>query len=101
MGRKEARFRIRMQNPTGRDVLAGKAIETGPVEPVPLAPAQQGMPPCAAYLAAEAVQSQQVRRDCMIREVSIQDPLKPRTNHLKSANNPSNCYAATFDSAYS
>ena len=58
-----------MQNPAGRDVLTGKAIETGPVEPVPLTPAQQGMPPCAADLAAEAVQSQQVRRDCMVREV--------------------------------
>ena len=35
------------------------------------------MPPCAADLTAEAVQSQQVRRNCMVREVAIQDPLKP------------------------
>ena len=66
-----------MQNSAGRDVLAGEAIETDPVEPVPLAAPQQGMPPCAADFAAEATQSQQVRRDCMVREVAIQDPLKP------------------------
>jgi len=47
---------------------------------VPLTSAQQGMPPCAADLVAEAVQSQQVRRNCMVREVTIQDPLKPRAN---------------------
>src|SRR5437764_9897857 len=35
------------------------------------------MAPCAADLAAEAVQSQKVRRNCMVREVAIQDPLKP------------------------
>ena len=70
-----------MQHPAWRDVLAGEAIETRPVEPVTLAPAQQGMPPCAANLGAEAIQSQQVRWDCMVLEVAIQDPLKPRTNN--------------------
>ena len=54
-----------MQNPARRDVLTGEAIETRPVEPVPLTSAQQGMPPSAADLVAEAVQSKQVRRDCM------------------------------------
>ncbi len=69
-----------MQNPAWRDVLTGEAIETGPVEPVPLTSAQQGMPPCAADLTAKAFQPQQVRRNCMVREVAIQDPSKPRTN---------------------
>ena len=67
--------------PAGRDVLAGEAIETLPIEPVSLAPAQQGMPPSAADCAAEAVQSQQVGRNCMVRKIAIQDPLKPRTNN--------------------
>src|ERR1044072_5895602 len=39
------------------------------------------MPPSATDLVAEAVQSQQVRRNCMVRELAIQDPLKPRTKH--------------------
>src|SRR5580658_6001926 len=69
-----------MQNPAWRDVLTGEAIESGPVEPVPLTSSQQGMPPRAADLTAEAVQSQQIRRNCMVREVSIQDPLKPTAN---------------------
>ena len=42
-----------------------------------LTSAQQGMPPCAADLIEETVQSQQIRRNCMVREVAIQDPLKP------------------------
>ena len=66
-----------MQNPAWRDVLTGEAIESGPVEPVPLTSSQQSMPPGAADFTAEAVQSQQIRRNCMVREVSIQDPLKP------------------------
>ena len=69
-----------MQNPAWRDVLTGEAIETGPVEPVPLTSTQQGMPPGAADLTAKAVQSQQVRRNCMVRKVAIQDPLKPLAN---------------------
>jgi hypothetical protein len=47
---------------------------------VPLASAQQGMPSCATDLGAEAIQSQQVRWNCMVRKVAIQDALKPRTN---------------------
>jgi hypothetical protein len=39
-----------MQNPAGRDVLTGEAIETRPVEPVPLASVQQGMPPDVVHL---------------------------------------------------
>lgn len=66
-----------MQNPAWRNVLAGQAIEARPVEPVSLAPAQQGMPPSAADLAPEGVQSQQVSRNCMVRKVAIPDPLKP------------------------
>jgi hypothetical protein len=69
-----------MQDPAWRDVLAGEAIETGPVEPVPLTSSQQGVPPCAPNFIAEAVQSQQVRRNCVVREVAIQDPVKPRAN---------------------
>lgn len=69
-----------MQNPARRDVLASQTIETGPVEPVPLTSTQQGMPPRAADLAAETIQSQQIRRNCMVRKVAIQDPLKPRTD---------------------
>jgi hypothetical protein len=57
------------------DVLTGEVIESRPVEPVSLTSAQQGMPPCAADLTA--VQSQQVPKNCMVREVAIQDPLKP------------------------
>ena len=63
-----------MQNPTGRDVLAGQPIETRLVEPVSLTSAQQSVPPCATHFAAEAVQSQQVGRDRMIRK--FQDPLQ-------------------------
>ena len=70
-----------MQHSAGRDVLAGEPVEAGPVEPVPLASAQQGMPPCATHLGAEGIQPKQVRRNCMIREVPIQDPLKPRANN--------------------
>jgi hypothetical protein len=69
-----------MQNPAWRDVLAGQPIEARPVEPVPLTSAQQSMPPSATDLAAEAIQSQQIRRNCMVRKVAIQDPLKPRTD---------------------
>ena len=69
-----------MQNPAWRDVLTGEAIEAGPVEPIPLTPSQQCMPPSAADLAAEAIQSQQIRWNCMVLEVAIQDPLKPRTH---------------------
>jgi hypothetical protein len=39
------------------------------------------MPPCATDLITEAIQSQQVRWNCMVRKVAIQDPLKPRANH--------------------
>jgi hypothetical protein len=63
-----------MQNPAGRDVLTSEAIEAGPVEPVPLASAHQSMPPSATYLLAKAIQSQQVRRNCMVRKITIQDP---------------------------
>jgi hypothetical protein len=59
-------------------VHTGEAIVTRPLEPAPLTSPQKGMPPRAAYLVTEAVQSQQVCRDCMVREVAIQDPLKPR-----------------------
>ena len=69
-----------MQNPAWRDVLTSEAIESGPVEPVPLASSQQGMPPGAADLATETIQSRQVRRNCVVREVTIQDPLKPTAN---------------------
>jgi hypothetical protein len=69
-----------MQNPAWRDVLTGEAIEPGPVEPVPLTSPEQGMPPSAADLASETIQSQQVCRNCMVREVAIQDPLKPPAN---------------------
>jgi hypothetical protein len=69
-----------MQNPAWRDVLTGEASEPGPVEPVPLTSPQQGMPPSAADLATETIQSQQVCRNCMVREVAIQDPLKPPAN---------------------
>jgi hypothetical protein len=64
----EALLRIGMQNPACRDVLAGKAIEPRSVERVSLTSAQQSVPPCAADLAAETVQSQQVRRNCMARK---------------------------------
>ena len=47
-----------MQNPAWRDVLTSETIEAGPVEPVPLAAAHQGVPPSAADLFAEAIQSQ-------------------------------------------
>ena len=62
-----------MQNPAGRDVLTGEAIEARPVEPVTLTSAQQGMPPCAADLTAESRSIAQVRRNCMVLEVSIED----------------------------
>jgi hypothetical protein len=45
-----------------------------------LTSAQQGMPPSATDLVAEAIQTQQIRWNCMVREVAIQDPLKPRAN---------------------
>src|SRR4051812_20783016 len=38
------------------------------------------MPPSATDLIAEAIQSQQIRRNCMVCEIAIQDPLKPRAN---------------------
>ena len=66
-----------MQNPAWRYVLTGEAIEARPVEPVSLTSSQQSMPPSAADFTAEAVQSQQIRRNCVVREVTIQDPLKP------------------------
>src|SRR3954447_21042639 len=39
------------------------------------------MPPSAADFVTESTQSQQVRWNCMVLEVAIQDPLKPCTNH--------------------
>ncbi len=45
------------------------------------------MPPSAADFAAEAVQSQQIRRDCMVLEVAIQNPLKRK--RLMNLMNPS------------
>ena len=69
-----------MQNPAGWDVLTGETIEAGPVEPVPLASTQQCVPPCAAHFAAKAIQPKQVRWNCMIREVSLQDSLEPQAN---------------------
>ena len=39
------------------------------------------MQPGAADFGAKASQSQQVRRNCVVLEVAIQDPLKPCTNH--------------------
>src|ERR1700753_2000346 len=38
------------------------------------------MPPSAADFVTEATQSPQVRRNCMVVEVAIQDPLEPRAN---------------------
>jgi hypothetical protein len=70
-----------MQNPAWRDILTGEAIETGPVEPVPLTPTQQAMPPSAANLRTKAIQPQQVRWDCMVRKVAMQHPVKPRANN--------------------
>ena len=70
-----------MQNPAWRDVLAGEAMEARPVEPVPLTSPQQGVPPSAADFAAEAVQSQQIRRNCMVREGAIQNQAKPLLLH--------------------
>ncbi|MEO8132226.1 MAG: hypothetical protein ABJF23_29395 [Bryobacteraceae bacterium] len=64
-----------MHYPAWRDVLSDEAIETRPVEPVSWTSARQRMPPCAADLTAEAIQSQKVRRNCLVREVAIQDPL--------------------------
>eukprot|EP00456_Euglypha_rotunda_P064249 TRINITY_DN54639_c0_g1_i2.p1 TRINITY_DN54639_c0_g1~~TRINITY_DN54639_c0_g1_i2.p1 ORF type:complete len:114 (+),score=12.63 TRINITY_DN54639_c0_g1_i2:133-474(+) len=39
------------------------------------------MPPSAADFRAEAIQSQQVRWNCVVLEVAIQDPLKSCANH--------------------
>ena len=86
-----------MQNPAWRDVLTGEAIEAGPVEPVPLTSSQEGMPPRAADLATETIQSQQVRRNCMVCEVTIQDPLKPPVVRKNSVRH----HAASFSKPYS
>src|SRR5215470_7698159 len=70
-----------MQNSAGREVLADETTETFPVEPVTLASAQESMPPSAADLTTEAVQSFEVGRNCVVREVSAQDSLQPGTDH--------------------
>jgi hypothetical protein len=50
-------LRVGMQNPAGWGILTSEAIETGPVEPVPLTPAQPGVPTSARDLATKAIQS--------------------------------------------
>ena len=62
-----------MQNPAGRDVLADETTEALPVEPVTLTSPQESLPPGAADLSTKAVQSFEVGRNCVIREVSAQD----------------------------
>lgn len=66
-----------MQNPEWRHVLAGKAIEASLVEPVSLTSAQRSLPSSAADFTTEAVPSQRIPTNGMVREGSIQDALTP------------------------
>src|SRR5690349_17048858 len=70
-----------MSNPARRYEFASEAVETFPAKPVPLAPAQERMPPCAAHLGAEAFQPLQVRGNSVVLEVAVEDPSQPGTDH--------------------
>ena len=58
-----------MELATVRYVAVDEPIEALPGQPVPLAPSEQGVPPGAANLAADTLQSPQIAWDLSLPEI--------------------------------
>jgi hypothetical protein len=66
-----------MEFPTVRYVAVGEPIEALPGQPVPLAPPKQGVPPGAANLTAETLQSSEIACDRVVVEVALHHAVQP------------------------
>ena len=70
-------FRVKVELPTVRYVAVSEPVEAIPGQPVPLAPPKQGVPPGAANLTAEALQSSEIGGDRMVVEVALNHAIQP------------------------
>jgi hypothetical protein len=62
---------------TVRHVTVSEPLEALPRHPALLAPPKQGVPPCAADLTAEAVQSPEIAWDRVVVEVALHHTVQP------------------------
>jgi len=69
-----------MELATVRYVAAGEPIEALPGQPVSLAPSEQGVPPSAANLAAETLQSPEIAWDRVVVEIPLHHSVQPRAD---------------------
>jgi hypothetical protein len=69
-----------MELATARHVAAGEPIEALPGQPAPLAPPEQGVPPCAANLAAETLRSPEIAWDRVVIEIPLHRAVQPQAD---------------------
>src|SRR5688572_26686545 len=73
----KSQVRVRVQNPSARDVHVHQSEEPRPGQPPPLAPTPKRAVPAPEYLGPKAVQTIHVARDRVVVEVATNDGLQP------------------------
>jgi hypothetical protein len=80
MRRLTSLFRARMKLARVRYVAEHEPIEGLRGQPVPLAPPEQSMPPCAANFTAQTFQPSQIAWNCVIVEIALHHMVQPPAN---------------------